>query len=173
MSITVNLCTSSSPKEALTKTLTTGTNYNCVLKENTSILKPVFIISTSDNLTGYNYMDIRDFNRYYFIDDIRNIRNNMWEISAHVDVLTTYATAIKNNRAVIRRQQNKFNLYLNDPEYKTYNTELVQTKKFASSGGLNKTLHYILVVNGSAAASVSKILKESEEVNEDDNKPGA
>ena len=149
MSITVNLCSSGSPVEALTKSLTTGTNYTCVLKEGTSILKPVIIINTSDNLTGYNYMDIRDFSRYYFIDDIRSIHNNIWEISAHVDVLTTYATAIKANSAVIKRQQNLYNLYLDDPEFKTYNNERVQTKRFNGTGGWTKSLHYVLVVNGS------------------------
>lgn len=147
MSITVNLCTSSSPVEALTKTLTTGSDYTCVLKEGTSILKPVIIINTSDNLTTYNYMDIRDFSRYYFIDDIRSIHNNIWEVSAHVDVLTTYATAIKANSAVIKRQQNLFNLYLDDPEFKTYTTQRVQCKRFPGNG-FNKTLTYILVTNG-------------------------
>lgn len=151
MSITVNLCTSSSPVEALTKTLTTGSDYTCVLKEGTSILKPVIIINTSDNLTAYNYMDIRDFSRYYFIDDIKSVHNNIWEVSAHVDVLTTYATAIKANSAVIRRQQNLFNLYLDDPDTVLYAPEQIFTKKFNKTG-FKKNLSYIMTVNGSGGA---------------------
>lgn len=148
MSITVNLCSSGSPVEALTKSLTYGNDYNCVLKEGSSILKPVLIINTSDNITGYNYMDIRDFSRYYFIDDIRSVHNNIWEVSAHVDVLTTYASAIKANSAVIRRQQNQYNLYLDDPNFHSYNYSRIQTLKFPNNT-FSKALSYVLVVNGS------------------------
>lgn len=148
MGFTVNMCSSGSPVEALTKSLTYGSNYTCELKDDTSILRPTIIVKTSDNITGYNYMDIREFSRYYFIDDIVSIHNGIWEVSAHVDVLTTYATAIKANSAVIKRQQGKFNLYLDDPEFKTYASQQILTKKFNASG-FDKSLHYILVVNGS------------------------
>ena len=77
----------------------------------------------------------------------------MWEISAHVDVLETYSAAIKANSAVIKRQQNQFNLYLDDPEFKTYNKEQIQTKRFVNpAGGFSKQLQYILTVNGSQAS---------------------
>ena len=57
-------------------------------------------------------MEIPVFNRKYFITDIQSIGSDRWEVSAHVDVLDTYASAIKSNSAVIRRQENVYNLYL-------------------------------------------------------------
>lgn len=151
MSLTASLMVNSSPVEKIGKTLSEGLNFSVTLKDNTSILRPVLLLSSTSQapITGYNYMYISDFGRYYFIDDVKSIHNNMWEVSAHVDVLETYKTAILANSAVIKRQQNLYNLYLDDPEFKTYNTEILQTKKFVGGSGFQKSMHYILVVNGS------------------------
>lgn len=152
MSISVRLCHNSSPVEKIGKTIDTGETFDCILKSDTSILKPVIILNTdSGNIKGYNYMYISDLNRYYFIDDIISRNNDIWEISGHVDVLETYKAGIMVQQAVIRRQQSLYNLYLNDPDFMTYNYDMIQTKKFnvAAGSGFNKTLNYILVVNGS------------------------
>lgn len=149
MSITVTLKVNSSPVEKIGKTLTAGTDFSCKLKDDTSILKPHLIINSQSSLAGFNYMYIPDFGRYYFIDDIVSLNNQIWEISAHVDVLETYKTAILANDAVIKRQQNLFNLYLDDPEFKTYNYERIQTLKFKNGSGMYKNLKYVLAVNGS------------------------
>lgn len=152
MSLTAVLKVNSSPVEKIGKTLSEGLSFEVELKAGTSILKPVLLLASPTALTGYNYMYISDFGRYYFIDDIKSVRNGQWEISAHVDVLETYKTAIKNNTAVIKRQQNQFNLYLDDAEFKTYNYERIQTLKFklgTGQTGFTKNLKYILTVNGS------------------------
>ena len=147
--LNVTLMNNSSPVEQIGKVLTSGPSTSCTLKENTSVLKPVIIIRSGDNIFSYNYMYIQEFGRYYFIDDIISVNNNLWEIHAHVDVLETYANAILSNSAVVRRQANQYNLYLDDPEFKTYNTETIQTLKFKGGSGLSKNLKYVLTVNGS------------------------
>lgn len=149
--LTVNLMTNNSPVEKIGKNLTSGTSLSCSLKDNTSVLKPVIIIRSTDNIFSYNYMYIQELNRYYFIDDIISVNNNLWEVHAHVDVLETYANSILSNTAVLKRQQNLYNLYLDDPEFKTYNTETIQTLKFKNGSGMSKNLKYILTVNGSYA----------------------
>lgn len=150
MSFTIKLCHNSSPAEKIGKVLDSGVEITgCVLKEATSILRPVVkILTTDSSIYTYNYMYISEFERYYFIDDIVSNHNNKWEISAHVDVLETYKNGILAQSAVIRRQQNNYNLYLNDPDFMTYNYDMIQTKKFTASE-FNKTLNYILAVNGS------------------------
>lgn len=150
MSLTASLMVNSSPVEKIGKTLSAGLNFDVVLKEGTSILRPVLYLSSTSQapLTGYNYMYISDFARYYFIDDVKSVRNNMWEVSAHVDVLETYKTAILNNSAVVKRQQSQYNLYLDDPDFHAYNYERIQTIKFPTNA-FSKALNYVLVVNGS------------------------
>ena len=105
--------------------------------------------SSGASVYNFNYMQITTFGRFYFITDIRSIGNNRWEISGHVDVLNTYASGILNNDAVIKRQQNLYNLYLNDPDFLTYNYDRIQTKKFTPVSGFHKQLTYRLIINGS------------------------
>lgn len=147
MSLTVTLYNNGSPVEKIGKTLTNGSDFSCLLKDATSILRPTIEVSSSSNLSGFNYMYISDFSRYYFIDDIVSTHNNRWEISAHVDVLETYKTAILANTAVIKRQESQYNLYLDDPDFMSYNYDRIQTIKFPTNN-FAKLLKYVLVVNG-------------------------
>ena len=147
MSFSVDLYQNESPVEKIGKNLTNShTISDVVIKRDTSILRPVLLINSAQDIYTYNYMYISEFGRYYFIDDIRSV-NNMWEISAHVDVLETYKNQILANTAVIRRQSRKYNTYLNDPEWKTYAYEQVAAFKFPVTP-FNKDLKYILTVAG-------------------------
>lgn len=153
MSFSVKLCHNTSSVEKIGKTLSTGlTLTGCVLKENTSILKPVIHIKTDQSIITYNYMYIEEFQRYYFIDDIVSEHNDYWSISAHVDVLETYKNSILAQTAVIKRQQINYNLYLDDPDFHTYNKERIQTLQFPTNAFM-KSLQYILVTNGSGTAN--------------------
>lgn len=149
MSFTVKLCHNSSPVEKIGKNIDSGLDITgCVLKEETSILRPTIRIRTGSPIHTYNYMYIPEFERYYFIDDIVSIHNDLWDVSGHVDVLETFQNGIKAQDAIIKRQEGSYNLYLDDPEFKTYNYEQIQTLKFPANT-FNKTLSYVLTVNGS------------------------
>ena len=103
--------------------------------------------SSLSSLASFNYMYIADFGRYYFIDDIVSINQGIWEVSGHVDVLETYKTAILANKAIVKRQQSKYNLYLDDPDFHAYNYERIQTLQFPVNT-FSKALEYVLVCNG-------------------------
>lgn len=149
MAFSVDLYRNNSPVEKIGKSLTDQlTISDVVIKRDTSVLKPVLLVNTSAEIYVYNYMYISEFYRYYFIDDIRSINQNMWEVSAHVDVLETYKNGILANNAVIKRQANQFNLYLDDPDFHAYNYERIQTLQFPQNS-FSKLLNYVLVVNGS------------------------
>lgn len=139
-----------SPVNKLTKSFASGTaTFDVVMKDNTDVFQPTFTIQTSERLWDYNYIDGSSFSgRQYFITDIRSIGNNRFEVDAKTDVLSTWASQIKSNQAVIRRQENVYNLYLDDPEFHVLNYERIQTIQFPVNS-FNKALSYILVVNGS------------------------
>ena len=147
MGITVKLLHNSSPVEKIGKTLDAGTDFTCDLKADTSVLKPTIILQSASSLAGFNYMYIQDFQRYYFIDDIVSKNNVIWEVSGHVDVLETYKQGILSNTAILKRQQNKYNTYLNDERWPVYTYDDVITFKFTDSG-FKKDLEYLLVVAG-------------------------
>lgn len=144
----IQLSKCSSPKNKLGgKVLTDTLPFNVDIKEDSSISDPVILINTDAAIYSYNYMYIPLFGRYYYIKDKVSVNNNLWEIYAHVDVLQTYADDILLNSGVIKRQEYAYNLYLDDPEFKSYNKERIQTLKFPQ--GFSKALKYILAVNGS------------------------
>lgn len=83
-----------------------------ILREECSLTDPVFTIEYSK--INFNYIYIPLFNRYYYITDIVSIKNTLWEISLHVDVLMSYKDKIKQQVCFIDRQENNFNANIID-----------------------------------------------------------
>lgn len=141
------LQTNNSEKNKLDKDITNIVTLNGVLKNETSIINPVILIEGDISaFTNCNYMTIPVFGRKYFITNIRSIRNNLFEISAHVDVLSSFATQIRSNTAIIHRQENRWNLYLNDGSFRIYQNPMVLTREFPNGF---TTQEFILAVAGS------------------------
>ena len=117
-----------------------------VLKDETSILSPSILVNADlDALTSANYMTIDSFGRKYFITDIKSIRRGLVQINGRCDVLETYKDYIKQQTAVIARQENRWNLYLNDSIFKTYQNPIYIFKKF-DKGFKNDMECYLLTV---------------------------
>lgn len=119
------------------------------LRDASSIMNPViqFRINDVGDLKRCNYMYISEWGRYYFVDDITSFRNNIIQISAHVDVLYTYKDQILDNTGLIHRSGNSYSLYLDDSQFKTYNCPHILTKNFPS--GFPKDNEFLLAVSGS------------------------
>ena len=147
MSFTIVIQQNKSPKNQLTKSLTTITTLTGTLREDTSIIDPVIRVQASESsLIAANYCTISSFGRSYFITDMRSLRNGIIELSLHCDVLSSFASQIKSNTAIIYRQENQWNLYLNDGVFKTYQNPQVITRSFPN--GFNTT-EFVLAVAGS------------------------
>ena len=120
------------------------------LREQTDILNPSFLIKNVDNfvLTGgkFNYVYVPDFKRYYFVNDIEFISNTLYIVHCHVDVLMTYKAEIKENDALVLRQEFNYNVMLSDPKLKHMANPLVQTLKFPEA--FDDKYSYILLVAG-------------------------
>lgn len=145
----INLYENTSENYVVSKNITMKDSMqNCILKDNTSVENPVILVRSNANISGYNYMYIPDFHRYYYIEEIVSVQNGLWELHGHVDVLQTYGNAIKQLPATCRRQENLYNVYLDDPEFKTYNNADISTKFFTGGSGMSKNMNYILVVAG-------------------------
>lgn len=146
--ITVKLHQTSSPRNKIGKTLDAGLDFSCCLKDDCSILNPRLDIFTDSDITDKNYMYIPAFGRYYFIDDIVSTNNGYWTISAHVDVLETFADSIKENNAIINKQENLYmtNKYLNDGSFISQVDEFNTSYNF--SGGFSDSPVFILICAG-------------------------
>lgn len=79
---------------------------NCTLRDESSVVDPDILINSTSNLSSYNYCYIPDFNRYYFINNVTSVRNGIWSLSLHVDVLMSYKSDFLKLNAIISRQEN-------------------------------------------------------------------
>jgi hypothetical protein len=144
--MTIEFYVNQSEKNRLDKTLVSAFNLNGELKEDCSIIDPVIkIVGDVSSMASVNYMYIPSFGRYYFINNVISINNEICEVHAHVDVLSTYKNEIRAQRAVVSRQEKKWNLYLNDGVFKTYQNPYIITKAF-SSGFTSQ--HFVLSIAG-------------------------
>ena len=93
-----------SDAHVLNKTVLYTISIEGILRNETNISKPTILIEHDNNaLFATNYMHIPDFNRYYYITDIRHIRNHLYEVSGRCDVLMSHAAGISISPAIIDR----------------------------------------------------------------------
>ena len=146
MSFTITLQNNSSPVNKIGKQLTTIVELSGSLKNESDMLNPQILVETTiDKINICNYLTIPTFNRKYFVSEIESIRNNLFLIKAHVDVLDSFSTKILSNSAVVLRQENDFNLLLNDGVFKCKQNTRIFYRKFPSGLGNYK---YILITQG-------------------------
>lgn len=144
MSFNINLMLNTSDVNVVDKTVSILSTVSGTLKEQTSILTPTIKIQGSIP-TSCNYFYISEFNRYYYITDISSITANVFEISGRVDVLKTYSSAIKGCTGIVARQQNNWNLYIDDGSFKTYQNDRVQLLSFPSGF---TTEQFVIAISG-------------------------
>lgn len=87
-----------SKRHKSTKQPTGGSSIDVQLKDGTSLISPVFLLNWS-GVPSFNYVGFEG--RFYFVNDIRNIRNDLWEIECEEDYLASHKTAIGATEAVI------------------------------------------------------------------------
>lgn len=122
-----------------------------VLKSPTSITDPVFLIDSSlssDIIKNANYLYCETFGRYYYITNIISTTDVLWEIHCHVDVLMSFKNQILTQNAIVSRQENKFNMMLDDGWFMAYQDPLIQTK-YLSAASPFENQEFVLVVAGS------------------------
>lgn len=76
----------------------TGVTFDIKLKDGESLLKPVFRLYLTSRPV-WNYCQYEG--RYYFIRDIINVRNDLWELSCECDILATYKSDIQATNAFV------------------------------------------------------------------------
>lgn len=145
--ISVKLQYNKSANNKIGKTISNVKTASCIIKENTSLIDPVFIFTGVDfaTLSSINYMTIDTFKRKYFINNIMNTGAGKWEVYAHCDVLESYATEIKELECIVQRQANVYNLYLEDDMFAISTTPHIVMKSFPN-GFTNS--EYVLIVAG-------------------------
>ena len=126
--------------------------FNIEFLDESSYTDPVLKLSTDSNALTANYLYLVDFHRYYFINDIKVARGYLI-LYCHVDVLTSFQEEIMNEKVILERSENIYNLYQTDPEFRLMNYTREYTKFFPS--GFSKSYqNFLLTVVGKTTGSV-------------------
>lgn len=131
--MTIDIQRNMSERERLDKTLTTLRTLSGTLRDQCSLIDPVFIVAGNPgDYSGANYLTVPDFGRSYFITGMTSVRDGLIELRCHVDVLTSFKTSIRACTGIVSRQAGEWNLYLNDGSLRAYHDPSVYTVPFSA-----------------------------------------
>lgn len=139
---TATLYTNNSNNNVAVKNLTTIKTVNIEFKGEVAVENPTIILqSDSVDVSKCNYIYIEDFNRYYYATITVSAQKII--ATCNVDVLSSYWNELKNTDAIIQRQENTYNLYLQDSDFNTYQFDNIAFKTFPETP-FTKELEYVL-----------------------------
>lgn len=128
--MTIYYWTSFSKRKNSTKQPSAGTSLTVRLKEGTSIETPTFLV-TGDK---FDVVYVKAFSdHYYFVTDIKSVKNGLTEISCKMDALATFKSTIGSYSAFIERCDNYRNPMLPDPMVAMTNGENVYMTQVANT----------------------------------------
>lgn len=163
MSFTIELGKTTSAMNVVDKDFALLNNPQGVLRKGSSIIDPVVIVQCDNNADwrkATNYAHIEEFGRWYYVTDIVAVYgvlnretqypepHQLWEFHMHVDVLKTYANVIREQTAIVARQEEKYNLMLDDGVFMSYQNPMIQTRTFSVDKPFDHQ-EFVLVVAGS------------------------
>lgn len=118
MSFVVNLENCTEPVLKCSKTgIATLESCSGEIVGETGLVRPTIKVQVSDPsvVEGANYFSISgEIVRHFFITEKRSLTNNLWLISGKADLRYTFATAIKSSSGIVARNENYYNMYLQD-----------------------------------------------------------
>lgn len=132
--MTIILYKNTSEDNQINKTLVEDITLEGTLRDDTSIQDPVIVFNLGKEVFNYNYAYIPEFNRYYFIENIRTVRTNLTQISMHVDVLMSFKDEFLQNEGYIDTSLSYGNFYLNDPNLPVQQNTKITTRINYNSG---------------------------------------
>ena len=99
-----------------------GTEYICLLKDDTSVTAPEIELSlASSNPVSYTYAYIPSFSRYYFVNDWTYVLGR-WTASLSVDVLASFRTEIGALSPYVLRSSSAYDEDISDALYVATNS---------------------------------------------------
>jgi len=128
MSFSVSIGTCASEKRALDKSFSAVTTVTGTLRNESNVVNPSILVEVGvGTIATCNYMEIPTFGRKYYITDMTSMGDNLTLVSGHCDVLSTYATGIRQNTAIVARSatQGNWNLLMNDNQIKLNNKKKI------------------------------------------------
>lgn len=152
MSVTLQLMTNEKDRKTINKTPTElGDPITCILKENTSIIKPTMLVSKDRLGEGWataNYGYVKEFGRYYFIDNATAETGGMIAFELTVDPLMTYSGGLMGTSFFIARSEKHGSHYFIDAEKALQSNKIVDYEIIGHIPQDTTGNKYVLTVSG-------------------------
>lgn len=148
--MTVTFYQNKSDERKVNKSITQKLQLSSIiLKEDTSILRPILECHYDAKILQSNYLQIDTFSKYYFIDDITLAAGQRLIITCREDLLMSNKTQLYKTSAFVERSEKKSNLYINDPIFIARSDSIIdyilinKNKHFSTEYG-----DYVLAIAG-------------------------
>lgn len=134
MALKLRLYNTDSPSNKINKNLTLKGGLLINLKNRPKDFNDLDIDYTGNTgsvALDFNYAQLVEYNLYFFAKMLpSNIGINHNILHLEIDPLMTYKSQILNLDCIIKRNTNKYNLYVEDEELQTLKKTQIQTKAF-------------------------------------------
>lgn len=120
--LTLILYRNNSERNRLRKYINIISTETGTLREKSSMLNPS-ILMEYDKVPDFNYVQIPNFKRYYYVDEIVSEGFNRWRIELSVDVLMSFSLSILELEAFVNRNEFDYNSLIVDNKLPKTSTE--------------------------------------------------
>ena len=144
--MTFKMYTNESERDDINKKLTYVADLTGYFKDDTQLINPTLILSTSFAISTENYFIINGYN--YFVNNVTFSQGRQY-VDLEIDDLETFKTAILNQYAVLGRSYNHFNIYQVDTDMPMRNDSDITVQMFPN--GFTEESWLLTTTGGSVA----------------------
>lgn len=152
MSVTVNLQNNTEPVLKMAKTnVTTIATVTGMIVDGTGLVRPQIKIEVEDpaNVEAANYFTMSgDIVRHYYITEKTAITDKLWIITGKADLRYTFADAIRASEGIVARNEQFYNMYLNDSQIPVMSKPAQNIYKFGSTPFYRNVHEIVLITAG-------------------------
>lgn len=133
--VVITLYNNTEPVLKMTKTPTSVGSCTGNFPGEIDLLHPVCLVEADEaTMEGANYFSLNTTPfRYFFIESKTCVRSGLWEIRGKADLRTTYAAAIQSSHGIIARNENIYDMYLNDGMIPVSEKKAIAIQEFPST----------------------------------------
>ena len=146
----VILYNTTSDNRVLSKSITLIKEIDAELKDADDVISPTLKIQRFKDWEKVNYIYIKSFNRYYYVNTIKQLLGNTILLDCSVDVLMSNKNAIRNLTCIIDKQENSSTTY--SDKYLDDGSFITECRTFNSilnfPQGFNDDGEFILITAG-------------------------
>ena len=146
----VILYNTTSDNRVLSKNIALVKEIDAELKDANDVISPTLKIQRFEGWEKVNYIYIKSFNRYYYVNTIKQLLGNTILLDCSVDVLMSNKDAIRNLTCIIDKQENSSTAY--SDKYLDDGSFITECRTFNSilnfPAGFNDDGEFILITAG-------------------------